>query len=1001
MTARPSILVLPAVFLASAFGWTPLQAAPTEDARNHWAFRPLATVHPPAGHRHPVDAFIRTRLQQAGFAPAAPADSLTLLRRLHLDLHGLPPSPADHRAFEQALQDRKNRNEVSAQLIDRLLASPRYGERWAQHWLDLVRYADTHGFEVNTERSNAWPYRDYVIRALNEDRPYDQFIFEQLAGDSIGEDAATGFLVASAVLLPGQIGKDEASKRLARQDSLDEMIVATGDTFLGLSIGCARCHDHKFDPVSLRDYYAMQAFFAGVDYGERPLRNPAVAEELAAQRRELAVLHKRLADVEPLASTTRTIVIDDEDPQRTSHLRKKNGHGTNPPGKGRGYRDDPGSASHMPNLSSGRYTWWDNAPGQDVFTWNPDTAGEFRVWISWGVHGSGVHTRDARYVLDLDGDLMTQSDQREIARADQYYFAGVNDGESEKKPLWSGFRDAGVHRLRAESRVILRGGETGTGITADVLLLQRGDPDRDHPALRSPVDPRRNAEHFPPVEAKFVRFTSHATIENNKHEPCLDELEIFAAASGANVALDGTPTSSGNYSGGDLHKLEHINDGRYGNGRSWISNQAGKGWVQIELREPAVINRIVWGRDREENYTDRLSHRYTIEVAREPGEWQTIAHSEDRAPIGTPFDSAGALLRKLPGHAAQTVRRDLGALTKVESRIARLASRQMVYAGKFRPPDTTHVLHRGDPEQKLERVTPAIPPALGELALPRETTEQERRVALARWIAQSPLAARVMANRVWQFHFGQGLVETPSDFGMNGAPPSHPALLEWLAGELVRGKWSLKNLHRIILTSATYQQSNRIDLAAQIVDRECRLLWRFPSRRLEAEAIRDSILAVNGELNLEMGGPGFNFFKSRGGLDGFPIVESFAEDGLRRMIYAHKVRMERVPVFGAFDCPDAGQATPRRSQATTAIQALNLFNSKFVMEQAARFAARVQSDLHGRGSITEEVHHSFLLAFGRGPTPRELASSSRLVAEHGLTTLCRVLYNSNEFLFLP
>ncbi|NIP96513.1 MAG: hypothetical protein GWO24_25010, partial [Akkermansiaceae bacterium] len=215
---------------------------------------------------------------------------------------------------------------------------------------------------------------------------------------------------------------------------------------------------------------------------------------------------------------------------------------------------------------------WDNKPGEDVFTYNPGITGRFRLWISWGAHGSGVHTRDARYLLDHDGDLQTRDDQTEIARADQYYFVGVTKGETEQKPLWSGLLDAGQHEFKETSRIVLRGGETGTGITADVILLQEAKgPRHAHPGLRSPVNARRNVEQFAPVEAKFVRFTSLATIDKNRHEPCLDELEIFRAEDGANVAPGGRPTSSGNYSNDGQHQLKHINDGAYGNGRSWIS----------------------------------------------------------------------------------------------------------------------------------------------------------------------------------------------------------------------------------------------------------------------------------------------------------------------------------------------------------------------------------------------------------------------------------------------
>jgi hypothetical protein len=988
-------LALSAALVAFVLAGAPLQA--DINSGEHWAFQPLVQVSPPRPDLHPIDGFIVRGLEDARLSLSPRADRTSLIRRLFFDLHGLPPSPESVVGF---LAD--SDPQAASRLIDQLLESPRYGERWAQHWLDLVRYADTHGFEVNTERANAWPYRDYVIRAFNDDRPYNQFILEQLAGDSAGEDAATGFLVASAVLLPGQIGKDDASKRLARQDSLNEIIVATGDTFLGVSIGCARCHDHKFDPISQRDYYTMQAFFAGVEYGERPLRNPRIEAKVAAHARKIATIRKRLDKIAPSALTTRTILIDDEDANRTTHLKKKNGHGTNPAGSGRGYRDDPGGTDRIPNLSGSRYTWWDSKSGEDVFTYNPSTAGRFRIWISWGVHGSGVHTRDARYVLDQDGNLQTREDQVEIARADQHYFVGVSEGVTEKKPLWSGLHDAGLHELRKESRLILRAGETGTGITADVILLQDDIGQGPHPGLRAPVNPARNVERFAPIQAKFIRFTSLATIENNKHEPCIDELEIFAASGENNVALGGTPTSSGNRPGDPQHQLKQINDGHYGNGKSWISNQAGRGWVQIELPEITVIDRIVWGRDRDGKFKDRLAHHYQIEVALEPGQWRTVASSDDRVPYGTPFDATAALLRKLAPDAADSIRTDLAELGTLEKELAALVSRQNVYAGKFRAPDATYLLNRGDPEQQGERVDPAIPAALGNLSLDPKSAEQERRVALARWIGSesNPLTARVLVNRIWQYHFGRGLVDTASDFGRNGTKPSHPELLDWLAIEFIRGGWSIKKLHRLILNSATYQQSSRYLGNAAAIDDQSRLLWRFPPRRLEAEAIRDGMLAVSGTLNLKMGGPGFNFFKSRGGLSGFPIVDSFRDDGLRRMIYAHKVRMERAPVFGAFDCPDAGQATPRRSRAITATQALNLFNSKFVIDQSAAFAARVRSEVGGEDQGAR-ITRAFQLAFGRNPTASERASAAGAVNEHGLATLCRALFNSNEFIFMP
>ncbi len=275
--------------------------AQKDPRRDHWAFQPLSSISPPevpGAGRNPIDRFILEKLTENGLSFSPPADPRTLIRRLSWDLLGLPPTPEEVEAFVQDASP-----DAYGKLVDAMLASPRYGERWAQHWLDVVRYADTHGFEVNTPRDHAWPYRDYVIRAFNEDKPYDQFVREQIAGDALDADEATGFLVAAAVLLPGQIGKDEESIRLARQDALDEIIVGTSGTFLGLTVGCARCHDHKFDPIPQRDYYALQAFFAGVEYGDRPLKNEAYrirqaqAEAILPRIKEL---ESRLRSWEPL-----------------------------------------------------------------------------------------------------------------------------------------------------------------------------------------------------------------------------------------------------------------------------------------------------------------------------------------------------------------------------------------------------------------------------------------------------------------------------------------------------------------------------------------------------------------------------------------------------------------------------------------------------------------------------------------------------------------------------
>ncbi|MEX0867370.1 MAG: DUF1553 domain-containing protein, partial [Pirellulales bacterium] len=720
--------------------------------------------------------------------------------------------------------------------VEQVLASPRYGERWAQHWLDIVRYADTDGFEVNTPRPNAWHYRDYVIAAFNDDKPYNKFIYEQLAGDQVGQDVATGFLVAAPDLLPGQIGQDKDSMLEARQNELDEFVNGASAAFLGLTVSCARCHNHKFDPILQKDYFALQATFAGVHHGEREIRT-----EMGE------MLQQRLDSID-----------------------------------------------------------------RDI---------------------EEVETELARFAV------------RPAVRADQ------------------------------------------------------------------------NEEHFEPIRAKLVRFV---ILDTNNREPCLDELEVFATGDGAeqiNVALasnGGKATSSGEFSDQVTHKLEQINDGEYGNSRSWISDKVGSGWVQIELAEPVEVQRVVWGRDRHRQYTDRIATHYQIQVAMSPDEWTTVASSASRQPYSDdpsaepvadvePITNADAP-HVLTRESVEQTERLLNRLNELKSQrriLAPTVSRQ-VYAAVFNTPQPTHRLLRGDHKQPRETVAADIPTILGSLELAEDTPEQLRRHAVANWIASddNPLTARVMVNRLWHYHFGTGIVDTPSDFGNMGSPPSHPELLDWLAAEFVARDWSIKQMHRLILLSQTYRQSSRADRPeANSIDADARLLWRFPARRLEAEAIRDAALQVAGTLNLEMGGPGFNLFKPRIGLDLYVPKETYGPAEWRRMIYAHKVRMEKDGVFTAFDVPDCGQPAPNRSRSTTAIQALNLFNSNFIAEQAEQFAQRVEQQ--AGDDPRRQVHTAFRLALTREPTESEAAACTEFIQQHGLPQLCRVMLNTNEFVTLP
>ncbi|MBX3747351.1 MAG: PSD1 domain-containing protein [Verrucomicrobiae bacterium] len=824
------------------------QPDPTE---THWAFQPVVrpavpdapTASDPGWGHHAIDRFIADRLAREGLHPAAPADRHTLIRRLSFDLIGLPPSPEEVEAFVQDPDP-----DAYDRLVERLLASPRFGERWARHWLDVVRFAETHGFEMNNPRPNAWHYRDYVIRAFNSDLPYDQFILEQIAGDALGVEEATGFLVAGPwdqVKSP-----DEVLTRNQRADELHDILNTTGTAFLGLTVGCARCHDHKFDPITQLDYFSLKALLAGTEHGERPLAAPgdrtATAQRLEALTAERLDLDRRLEALEPVAL---------------------------------------------------------------------------------------------------------------VAAADE-----------------------------------------------DVPAI---------PPRRDPVHTGRNIDRFEPVHARFLRFTILAT---SGGEPCIDEFEVFTAGPGpVNVAraTHGTRVeASGTYPNSAIHRLEHIHDGKYGNDRSWISNEAGRGWLRFQFPRIERIDRVVWSRDRSPKpvYADRLVTRYRLEVSLDGESWTLLATDADRLERGARPDSS--LLAADPAESERDRLRQRRAVITTE--MAELDRRPMVYAGVFKEPEPTRRFHRGDPMQPRETVDPgvlqftAFRPDLADI--PAERPERERRLALARWIASPdhPLTARVIVNRLWHYHFGEGLVPTPSDFGLNGAPPSHPELLDWLASELLEptagaaSPWSLKHLHRLMVTSAAYRQSSRAtDASPLAADRDAgnRWLWKFPSRRLDAEPLRDAFLSVAGRLDLRMGGPGWSPFEPN---DNYVRVyvpkQTFGPDDFRRMVYATVVRQRPDGVFGAFDCPDGGQIAPKRSRSITPLQALNLLNSGFALQTAGFFADRLQREL---GDDAEaQVHRAFALAFQRPPDPEELSASLRLIESHGLPLFCRALLNANEFVFV-
>ena len=792
-----------------------LLSALATSAETHWSFQPISRTATPEGI-HPVDYFVGKLLEEKRLQLSPAANREVLLRRVTLDLIGLPPTVKELDDFRA---DKRPTAAAFATVVDRLLASPRYGERWAQHWLDVIRWAETVGFETNTERPAAWHYRDWVIAAFNRDLPYDRFIRDQLAGDVTGADAALGFLVAGPALQPGQIGRDEEAMRSARQDELDEVIRTVSQSMLGLTIGCARCHDHKFDPILQKDYYGMQAVFAGLRYGNRRLRgteNDAWSTKVPAARSKVQQLQTEL-----------------------EALRKKH--------------------ALRPSLLS-----------MQTETFEP---------------------------------VLAQSIRMKIAA-------------------------------------------TANGAAASIYEFEAWTPQKQNAALAS--------------TGAVPSASSFALANQTRH-------------------------------------FENLNDGSVNRRQSfpWVAASAGPAWFSINFPEPVRLQSVTW------HNGSSIPADYVIEVLRPDNVWQPIADTTDRLPRTDDRRAPDKVkLSSMDADQVKSIMAHIGQLRTAQRELARLNAGPQTFAANFAAPDPTWLLRRGDPMQRLEELPPSIPGVLGKLQ-PKDATEPARRLALAQHLTRPdhPLTARVLVNRVWQKHFGAGLVDTPSDFGKMGNAPSHPQLLDWLANEFVRQGWSLKQLHRRILTSRTYQQANRPNAKASHIGADARLLWRFPPRRLEAEAIRDSMLQISGKLNLQTGGRGFDFFNQRGGLSDYHSKETFEADGWRRMIYAHKVRMQAVDIFGAFDCPDAGQMKPRRTRSITPVQSLSLLNSPFANRQAGFFAARVRRE--AGENLEAQVTHAFRLATARDPNPRELATLRTLAKNHNLEQACRVLFNTSAFLTLP
>ena len=853
--------------LRTAFVWLFLGtgialAEAGSEAHQWWSLKRLESVKAPAAARHPIDAFIEAKLTDKGLKPSPPADWRTLLRRVFLDLHGLPPTETD--LVSTNYED----------LVDRLLASPRYGERWARHWFDTIHFADSHGFEHDVMRTNAWRYRDYVIDSLNRDTVWDRFIREQLAADVFYAEepaltVALGFLGAGTY---DASAAGTAPKNFEYLDR-DDLVTQTMGAFVSTTANCARCHAHKFDPITQEDYYRLQAVFAGIGKGDILYdEDPAVAK----QRKRWQSL---INGVDLLAPENRPL-IDEWETQR-------------------------GAAAQWQSL--------------DMETF--------------------VSAEGATLTVQPDGSILSGG----------------------KRPDKDTVTVTGTTKLRNLTAIRLE-------LLTDDSLPKKGPGRADNGNL-----------HLSEFEVQVFRpsATNAAKVKFARASADFDQSGWTVAH-----ALDGdlkTAWGVDPEEGRQHHAVFEVD--------SPLSLEAGAK-LAILLKQQHGSSHVI-------------------------GRFRLLVTDAPASAVAALPQLAEATL-KIPREQRTKEQREMIAAVVLKNRarqeLTRLPAQTKVYAAaavaenergiiKYDEPRVIRVLKRGELEKPQEEVGPGALAAVNWINGRFEVkNEAQRRAALADWIADhdNPLNWRSIVNRVWHYHFGKGLCDTPNDFGKMGGPPSHPELLDWLAVWFRdEAKGSLKQLHRLILTSATYRQSSpyREDLTA--IDPDNRLLWRMNRQRLDAESYRDVVLALSGRLDLTMGGPGAAHFTQKPGPQSTPVLDYAGFDwsspaGARRNIYRIVWRGIADPFMEALDFPDLGLLAPVRSFSASALQALALMNNDFVVYHAQLIARRFGSDLKGT------VRAVWL----RDPSSEELEEFTQLARDHGPAAVCRVLLNSNEFLFV-
>lgn len=856
-----------------------------------WALKPLkqpklpvVTSAPANWKTHPIDRFVAAKHAEIKLTPSPKVDRRTFIRRATFNLTGLPPTPEE---VETYLANKSP--EAPKHLINQLLSSPKYGERWARHWMDVAHYAETHGHDEDAIRENAWPYRDYLINSFNSDKPYDQFVREQIAGDILfpetpASTAAIGFLATGPWDESSQMGISDGTidKRIAQYLDRDDMIATVMSTFLSTTVHCARCHDHKFDPISIEDYYSLQAVFAGVDKVDRPYDDNA---ELANKRKQLL---SRKREIEKKLIPNDIFLKDELTEIQTQLLgvqeRWKN-------------LSSPSVNSSNGNTfrakSDGSFLSIGPAPQKDIVTFKSE--------------------------LDLEGVTAFQLD--------------ILTDKSLPK-------DGPGHAINGNfhlSEVVVKVNGKPIKIAKAIADFSQNDWLISHAIDQNPD----TAWGIHPLESKPHRAVF--IFENPIHESKGKTIEI------------------------ELHQLH---------GRNHL---IGRPHISLTNLPNPVLEKIL------------------------------------------PFEISRILKTKIADRTkdeSKTLALYL-AKDKNDRQLAILGKQKKVYAvashfaanGNFKPsqkPRVIHVLNRGSIHSPIKEAKPGalncITNLSGRLSIKQPDIEGQRRAALANWISdrRNSLLWRSIVNRVWHYHFGQGIVGTPNDFGRMGDLPTHPELLDWLAFEFRANGASLKWLHRTIMTSSTYQQqsTHRLDFAHR--DAENKWLWRMNRKRLDAESYRDAVLQIGGNMDWRMGGPSDRQFNMSKGVHVTPNLDYIGFDpnasaNNRRSVYRFIFRTIPDPLMQLMDCPDASQHAPKRDSSLTALQALGMLNNRFLVRQSERLAYRLKKE---SPILKNQVIQLYKLTYHRKPNRNESRLVEKLARDHGLANACRVILNSNEFLFV-